>query len=51
MATSLHKPFLGHINPFGGKCVHGADGAYLHKGSQVNPKCARCIEAGRDGSK
>lgn len=38
-----------HSNPFGGKCIHGRDGAYLYKGSQVNPTCPKCKEAGRDG--
>jgi len=39
-----------HINPWGGKCIHGKDGAYLYKGSQVNPKCVECQKLGRDGN-
>jgi hypothetical protein len=37
----------GHQNPFGGKCVHGVDGAFLHRGSQVNPNCDGCQKDGR----
>lgn len=34
-------------NPFAGKCIHGKDGAFLHKGRQVNNACGHCRQQGR----
>lgn len=40
----------GHRNPWNGMCIHGKKGAFLYKGSQVNPKCDLCKKDGKDGS-
>jgi len=31
-----------HHNPFNGKCIHGQDGAIIHKGILLSPKCGHC---------
>lgn len=47
LKTRVVRHAVGHVNPFGGKCIHGKDGAVLYKGSQVNDHCVHCKRAGR----
>jgi len=40
-----------HSNPFNGRCIHGKQGAILHKGSLFNPKCSCCVRMVADARK